>query len=87
MIQIDVPRRILIDLQVFGQELFGEDLTIKFSLKLSLLLFEVRDTHIYRPIASFQNGLKRCVFSKKKSEIFSLVIDYRILVIDYTVIF
>ena len=32
----------------------------------------------------FQNGLKRCVFSKSFSEVFSLAIDYRILVIDYT---
>ena len=35
----------------------------------------------------FQNGLKRCVFSKSFFWNSSLVIDYRFLVIDYTVIF
>jgi len=31
----------------------------------------------YLFIKAFQNGLKRCVFSKILSEIFSLVIDYQ----------
>jgi len=48
---------------------------------------EVYFYNIYRPIVSFQNGLKICVFSKSFFEIFSLVIDYRFLVIDYTFIF
>ena len=64
--------------RAFGNEVLLESLS---------LLFEVRHTHIYRPFVPFQNGLKRCVFSKSFSEIFSLVIDYMILVIDYRVIF
>jgi len=55
---------LLMDLQVFTQELLREHLAMKFSWNISLLLFEVRHTHIYRPFVPFQNGLKRCVFSK-----------------------
>jgi len=44
-------------------------------------------THIYRPFVPFQNGLRRCVFLKSFFWNFSLVIDYRFLVIDYTTIF
>jgi len=45
------------------------------------------DTYIYRSFVPFQNGLKRCIFSKRFFWNFSLVIDYRFLVIDYRVIF
>jgi len=57
------------------------------SLGISLSCFLKSYTHIYRLFVPFQNGLKRCVFSKSFFWFFSLVIDYRFLVIDYTVIF
>jgi len=57
------------------------------SLRISLSIFLKSYTHIYRPIVPFQNCLKRCVFSKSFFWNFSLVIDYRILVIDYIFIF
>ena len=85
MIQFEDPRRILNNFASVWAKLFREILIIKFSEK-NLLFFEVR-THIYRPIVPIQNFLKRSVFSKSFSKIFSLIINYRILVIDYTVIF
>ena len=61
MIQLEVPGRILNNLQEFDQN-FREILTNKFSE--NFLLFEVR-THIYIGLLYlFKNSLKRCVFSK-----------------------
>ena len=77
---------LLIDLQVFAQELLREHLTIKFSSKTLSSCFSKSDTHVYRPIVPFQNGLKRYVFSKSFFWNSSLVIDYKFLVIDYAVI-
>jgi len=52
-----------------------------------LSCFLKSDTHICRPFVPFQKGLKRYVFSKRFFWNFTLVIDYKHLVIDYTVIF
>jgi len=56
---------------VFGQELFREHLTIKFSLKDLSLPFR-NQTYIYiGPLClPFQDGLNKCVFSKSFSKIF-----------------
>jgi len=87
ILQLKFMDELLMDLQVFAQEfLLKEHLAMKFSWNISHWFLK-SDTHIYRPFVPFQNGLKRCVFSKSFSEVFSLVIDYRFLVIDYTVIF
>ena len=67
-----------IDLEVFAQELLREHLAIS-SLRISLSCFLKSDTHIYRPIVPFQNGLKKCVFSKSFFWNSSLVIDYTVI--------
>jgi len=94
MIQIEVPGWTLnkfasICLRVVERE-FGNEVLLEY---LSLTFRS--QTHIYigpsclfkLPFVHFQNGLKRCVFSKSFFWNSSLVIDYRFLVIDYTVIF
>jgi len=44
-------------------------------------------SHIYMSLVAFQKLLKRCDFSEYFTKILSLVIDYNVLIIDYTVMF
>jgi len=87
MIQIEVPGWILNRFASVFPRVVEREFGNKVLLEYLCLAFQSQ-THIYiNPSCLFKNGLKRCVFSKSFFWNFSLVINYKFLVIDYIVIF
>ena len=75
--------------RAFGNEVLLENLSLAFwsQTHTHTHTYIYIYIYIYKSFVPFQNGLKICVFSKSFFWNFSLVIDYRFLVIDYTFIF